>query len=165
MLGFHHRSVVMFDVEVTKSHSGVTLQTPCWKFCHVLVKTQSNNKCASWTVLTDDWGCWPVVYWCVLVLSEQESHMVSCICRSGSDFCIICFALLGAVWLSPGVCKFLKSGRHFSILCVSGVPWNMSHTEDSQILGAAVQNEATWAMLYPRCVHLCCSDAVELAEL
>jgi len=28
----------------------------------------------------------------------------------------------------------------------------MSHTENSQIFGAAVQNEATWAMLYPRCV-------------
>ena len=41
----------------------------------------------------------------------------------------------------------------------------MSHTEDSQILGAAVQNEAIWAMLYPRCVHLCHSVTVELAEV
>jgi len=41
----------------------------------------------------------------------------------------------------------------------------MPHTEDSQILGAAVQNEATWVMLYPRCVHLCRSDTLELAEV
>ena len=37
----------MFDVEETKSHSGVTLQTFCWKFCHILVKLQSSNNCAS----------------------------------------------------------------------------------------------------------------------
>jgi len=60
-----------------------------------------------------------VVYRCVLVLSEQESHTSACICRSGSDFCIICFAVLGTVRLSLGVCKFSKSGRHFGILCVS----------------------------------------------
>jgi len=149
----------MFVVEETKNHASD------WKFCHILVKLQSSNNCASWSLLTDDWAVGLVVYWCVLMLSEQESHMTACICRSGSDFCIICFAVLGTVWLSPGVCKFSKSGRHLSILCVSRVPWNMSHTEDSQILSAAVQNEATWAMLYPRCGHLCPSVTVELAEV
>ena len=84
-----------------------------------------------------------VVSWCVLLLPEQESHMSACICRSGSYLYIICFAVLVTVWLSSGVRKFSKSGRHLSILCVSRLPWNMSHTEDSQILDATVQNEAT----------------------
>ena len=111
------------------------------------------------------WAVSLVIYWCVLMLSEQEHHVSVCICRSRSDFCIICFALLGTVWLSSWVCKFSKSGGHLSVLCVSRVQWNISHTEDSQILGAAVQNEAIWAMFYPRCVHLCCSVTLELAEV
>jgi hypothetical protein len=41
----------------------------------------------------------------------------------------------------------------------------MSYNENTQILGAAVQNEATWAMLYPRLGLLCCSDTLELAEV
>jgi len=41
----------------------------------------------------------------------------------------------------------------------------MFHTENSQIFGAAVQNEATWAMLYPRCGQLCRIDTLELAEV
>jgi len=45
------------------------------------------------------------------------------------------------------------------------VLWNMSHTENSQILGGAVQNEATWAMLCPRCGQLCRSDTLELTEV
>ena len=125
LLGLNHRSVIMFVVEETKNHASD------WKFCHILVKLQSSNNCASWSLLTDDWAVGLVVYWCVLMLSEQESHMLACICRSGSDFCIICFAVLGTVWLSPGVYEFSKSGRHLNILCVSRVPWNMSHTEDS----------------------------------
>jgi len=31
----------------------------CWRFCHVLVKLQCSNKCASFLqVLTVDWDCW-----------------------------------------------------------------------------------------------------------
>jgi hypothetical protein len=165
LLGLHHRSVKMFDVEETKSHSGVTRQTSCWKLCHILVKLQNSNNCALWSVLTDDWGCWP----CYLLMCSCDvwtrSHMLGCICRSGPDFCIICFAVLGTVWLSSGVCKFSKCGIHVSVLCVNRVLWNTSHTEDSQILGAAVQNEATWAMLYLRCVQFCHSDTVEFAEV
>jgi hypothetical protein len=140
----------MFDVEETKSHSGVTLQTSRWKFCHTWLNLQSIIIVPRVLFSQMVGAVGFVVYWCVLVLSVQESCMSACICRSGSDFCIICFAVLGAVWLSPGVCKFSKSGRYLNILCVSTVLWNMSHTEDSQILGATVQNEATCAMLYPR---------------
>jgi hypothetical protein len=41
----------------------------------------------------------------------------------------------------------------------------MSYTKALEILGATVQNEATWAMLYPRCGHLCHSDTLQLAEV
>jgi len=51
-------------------------------------------------------------------------------------------------WITVAVCSrtfaekmALKSGRHLSILCVNRVPWNVSHTEDSQLLGAPVQKK------------------------
>jgi len=40
----------------------------------------------------------------------------------------------------------------------------MSHTEDSQILGAALQNEAACPMLYPRFGQLYRSDTLELCR-
>jgi len=164
VLGLHHRIVVMSDVVEKKNRRGVMLQKSCWKFYHILLTLQSSNNCPHNSFLTWLGLLALFVYRCVLMLSEEESHMAVCICRSGSEFCIICFAVLGTVWLSLGVCKFSKSRRNLSILCVSMVLWNMSHTEVSQILGAAVQNEATWAM-YARCGHLCQSDTVELAEM
>ena len=147
-----------------KNRRGVMLQKSCWKFYHILLTLQSSNNCPHNSFLTWLGLLALFVYRCVLMLSEEESHMAVCICRSGSEFCIICFAVLGTVWLSLGVCKFSKSLRNLGVLCVSMVLWNMSHTEVSQILGAAVQNEATWAM-YARCGHLCQSDTVELAEM
>jgi hypothetical protein len=79
-------------------------------------------------------GAVGLVYWCVLMLSEQESDMSAWICKSCSDVWIVYFAVLGTGWVSQGVYKFSKSGKHLSISCVGRVPWNVSYTEDSQIL-------------------------------
>jgi hypothetical protein len=152
-LGLHHRSVIMFDVAETESQSGIIMQTPWWMFYHILVKLQSSSNCASYSVFTDDWGCWPCLLKCSHAVWTRKPyfdvHM-----QKWFRLLYHLFAMLGMGWLSLGVYKFTKYGIHFSISCVSRVLWNMSHTEDSKILCAAVQNKVTCAVLYPHCGQL-----------
>ena len=63
-------------------------EKPCWRLCHILVKIQCSNNCASFFhVLTVDWGCWNRhLLLCSLACCLNMKLMCTLICRTTPDF-------------------------------------------------------------------------------